>query len=600
MSKSVTEYVCTDCGWNGLKWYGRCPNCNEWGTIKEFRRPRLSGSRSSLRSTATPVVAVVNSMTPSTSAAVSGNNTDFVGSLVSGNDATSRNNTNIVRNTGIGHNADTRNASINTDIHKTSVKNIDATKIDTAKNIDIKNIDINSADATKGGNVVASNWASQVTQSSDMIPSAHDTANTDTNTVIHANSAFEEDADENYEEERFSTGFSEFDRVLGGGIVPGSVTLIAGSPGIGKSTLLLASASKVAHLNKQVLYISGEESTGQICMRARRIGALNPHLSLASTTELESAIELIEHYRPQLVILDSVQTITTDTNNGMLGGASQVREVTRIVVNTAKQLNIPIFLIGHVTKDGTVAGPRTLEHLVDVVCQFEGDPQIALRMIRAQKNRFGPTDEVGCFDMTDEGLEEVTDPSGLFISQSDVPSEGTCITFTMDGHRSMPIEIQALTTETALPAPRRAVNGVDFNRISMLIAVLYKHGGINLLNKDIYISTIAGAQAKEPACDLAICAALSSAATGHSINRTTSALGEVSLTGEVRPIPRIAQRLVEAQRMGFTKILIPAHQNIRKIERFKDIDIIRVATVRTALKELGITGKRLQSHREEF
>lgn len=582
MSKSVTDYVCTDCGWSGLKWYGRCPNCGEWGTIKEFRQSRRAGMRAPSHSTSSPV-AVVSSTAPSTTISPHATNEYLINKSV----ITPTNN--ALQNSTSQNSTSENNTSENSTLQDSLPKN------NISKN-NISQSDISQSD-TSENNISQNSLPTTNTASGTHI--AHNALNP-IGDIAHEESFLDSDNDENYEEERFSTGFSEFDRVLGGGIVPGSVTLIAGSPGIGKSTLLLASASKVARLNKQVLYISGEESTRQIRMRARRIGALDPHLSLASTTELESAIELIEQYRPQLVILDSVQTITTDTNSGMLGGASQVREVARIVVNTAKQLNIPIFLIGHVTKDGTVAGPRTLEHLVDVVCQFEGDPQIALRMIRAQKNRFGPTDEVGCFDMTDEGLEEVTDPSGLFISQSDMPSEGTCITFTMDGHRSMPIEIQALTTETALPAPRRAVNGVDFNRISMLIAVLYKHGGINLLNKDIYISTIAGAQAKEPACDLAICAALSSAATGLSINRTTSALGEVSLTGEVRPIPRIAQRLAEAQRMGFTKILIPAHQNIHKIERFKDIDLIRVATVRSALKELGITRERSQTRREEF
>lgn len=392
---------------------------------------------------------------------------------------------------------------------------------------------------------------------------------------------------------RIGTGFDEFDRVLGGGIVPGSVTLIAGEPGIGKSTLLLETAGNVARLSaaraerNTVLYISGEESQSQVHMRASRIGSIEPNLLLAATTDLGTALSLIEQAKPALVIVDSAQTIISRDVDGISGGSTQVREVASALIDTAKTLEIPVLLVGHVTKDGSIAGPRTLEHLVDVVCQFEGDSQTALRMLRAVKNRFGPTDEVGCFDMSGEGIEEVTDPSGLFLSTatpgSDAPVEGTCVTFTLDGHRSLPIEVQSLVTKSVLPTPRRAANGVDSNRIAMLVAVLYRHGGINLLANDLYISTIAGGQAREPGCDLAIVAALASAAKSKSVPRTTCAIGEISLTGQVRPVPRLEYRLREAARLGFTTAVVPT---LRRNVAVTGLTVIQVDTLRDALSAM--------------
>ncbi len=392
---------------------------------------------------------------------------------------------------------------------------------------------------------------------------------------------------------RIGTGFDEFDRVLGGGIVPGSVTLIAGEPGIGKSTLLLETAGNVARLSaaraerNTVLYISGEESQSQVRMRASRIGSIEPNLLLAATTDLGTALSLIEQAKPALVIVDSAQTIISRDVDGISGGSTQVREVASALIDTAKTLEIPVLLVGHVTKDGSIAGPRTLEHLVDVVCQFEGDSQTALRMLRAVKNRFGPTDEVGCFDMSGEGIEEVTDPSGLFLSTatpgSDAPVEGTCVTFTLDGHRSLPIEVQSLVTKSVLPTPRRAANGVDSNRIAMLVAVLYRHGGINLLANDLYISTIAGGQAREPGCDLAIVAALASAAKSKSVPRTACAIGEISLTGQVRPVPRLEYRLREAARLGFTTAVVPT---LRRNVAVTGLTVIQVDTLRDALSAM--------------
>ena len=474
MAKSSVQYVCSECGWSGPKWVGRCPECNQWGTVEEFHEARPSaGTR-----TAAP-------------------------------GRTSRTQSTIVPQTARAA------AKPITEVGTESVR-------------------------------------------------------------------------------RLATGFTEFDRVLGGGVVPGSVTLIAGEPGIGKSTLLLQTAGniarEVASSGGTVLYISGEESQAQVRLRATRIDAVEPNLLLASTTDLATALGLIEQNRPALAIVDSAQTIVSQEVDGISGGSTQVREVASALIDTAKTLDIPVFLVGHVTKDGSIAGPRTLEHLVDVVCQFEGDSETALRMLRAIKNRFGPTDEVGCFDMSGEGIEEVTDPAGLFLSEpggdAAQPVEGTCVTFTLDGHRSLPIEVQALVTNSVLPTPRRAVNGVDSSRIAMLVAVLYRHGKLNLLANDLYISTIAGGQAKEPACDLAIVAALASAAQRTPIARTTCAIGEISLTGQVRPAPRMEHRLREAARLGFTVAVVPTP---RKAIDIPGLKLVEVSTLADALNALGLS-----------
>lgn len=389
--------------------------------------------------------------------------------------------------------------------------------------------------------------------------------------------------------ERISTGFTEFDRVLGGGIVPGSVILVAGEPGIGKSTLLLETAGNIAKSSSgNVLYISGEESQAQVRLRASRVGAFEESLLLSATTDLGMTLSLIKDNMPELAIIDSVQTITSQDVDGISGGSTQVREVTSALIDMAKTYDIPIMLVGHVTKDGSIAGPRTLEHLVDVVCQFEGDSQTALRMLHVSKNRFGPTDEMGCFDMSGQGIEEVTDPTGLFLSSSDAPVEGTCITFTLDGHRSLPIEVQALVTNSVLPTPRRNTNGIDANRLAMLAAVLYRHGRVNLLTKDLYVSTIAGGLAKEPGADLAIIAALASAASSKPIDKTTCAIGEISLTGQVRPVPQLAHRVNEAARLGFKKVIVPSHKSRQTIKPARNIEVTEVSSLVDALDALQI------------
>ena len=351
------------------------------------------------------------------------------------------------------------------------------------------------------------------------------------------------------------SGIDEFDRVLGGGIVPGAAILLSGEPGVGKSTLLLEVASRTAAAKSRVLYVSAEESAGQVRLRAERTGALRPSLFLAAETDLAAVVGQIDAVDPQLVIVDSVQTVANSSMDGMAGGPSQVREVASTLIRVAKERNLPILLVGHVTKDGQVAGPRVLEHLVDVVCQFEGDRQTALRFVRALKNRFGPTDEVGCFEMSGDGIAEVPDPSGLFLSRSATPVSGTCVTVAMEGKRAIPVEVQALVIDTSAPNPRRVTSGVDAARLAMLLAVLEKRAGIRVSDKDVYVSTVGGVRLTEPAADLAIAIAVASAVRDRAVGHSMVAFGEISLAGEVRAVTSARQRSAEATRMGFREHL---------------------------------------------
>jgi len=348
------------------------------------------------------------------------------------------------------------------------------------------------------------------------------------------------------------TGINEFDRVLGGGIVPGSVILLSGEPGVGKSTLLLEVASKAAVAKSRVLYVSAEESVAQVRLRAERTGALQPELFIAAETDLATILGQIDAVKPDLVIIDSVQTVSSSLNDGHAGQPGQVREVASTLIRLAKDRNLPVLLVGHVTKDGTIAGPRLLEHLVDVVCQFEGDRHTALRFVRALKNRFGSTDEVGCFEMTGDGISEVADPSGLFLSRGTAAVSGTCVTVAMEGRRALPVEVQALVIDTAMPNPRRVTNGVDGSRVAMLLAVLEKRAGYPLSKKDVYVSTVGGVRLVEPAADLAIAIAVASALRDEPIAHNVVAFGEISLAGEIRPVSAAKQRAAEAARMGFS------------------------------------------------
>jgi len=349
------------------------------------------------------------------------------------------------------------------------------------------------------------------------------------------------------------TGVGEFDRVLGGGLVAGAVVLLSGEPGVGKSTLLLEVAARAARSGVRVLYVSGEESVGQIRLRAERTGALADLLYLATENDLSSVLGQIDAVQPGLILVDSVQTIASAEIDGAAGMPSQIREVAASLISVAKERSIPTILVGHVTKDGSIAGPRVLEHLVDVVCHFEGDRQTSLRFVRSLKNRFGPTDEVGCFEMTGDGIAEVTDPSGLFLSRGDLPVSGTCVTVTMEGKRPLIVEIQALVVKTGAPQPRRVTNGLDNSRVNMLLAVLERRAGLRLGEHDVYVSTVGGVKITEPAADLAIALAVASAIQDKPIAHNLVAYGEISLAGEVRKVSSSKQRSTEASRLGFIR-----------------------------------------------
>jgi DNA repair protein RadA/Sms len=417
---SASPYACSECGWTGAKWYGRCPECQVWGSIVERGRP---------------VVAMAAARVPEGRAAQP------------------------------------------------------ITSVSTG---------------------AAAHWPS---------------------------------------------GIAEFDRVLGGGLVPGAAILLSGEPGVGKSTLLLEVASRAARSGQRVLYVSAEESASQVRLRAERTGALADELYLAAETDLATILGHIDDVRPALVIVDSVQTVSSAMSDGAAGQPAQVREVAATLIRIAKDRDIPLLLVGHVTKDGTIAGPRLLEHIVDVVCSFEGDRQTALRFVRALKNRFGPTDEVGCFEMTGDGIAEVPDPSGLFLSRSGKPVSGTCVTIALEGRRALPVEVQALIVATKAPQPRRVVNGVDSSRVAMLLAVLERRAKLKVSESDVYVSTVGGIRLTEPAADLAIALAIASAVRETPLPATLAAVGEISLAGEIRPVTAARVRAAEAKRLGYTELL---------------------------------------------
>jgi len=351
----------------------------------------------------------------------------------------------------------------------------------------------------------------------------------------------------------WSTQVGEFDRVLGGGLVPGAVILLSGEPGVGKSTLLLEVAANTAKSSKRVLYVSGEESVGQIRLRAERTGAMSDNLFIASETDLSTVLGQIDAISPELLVVDSVQTIAAAEIDGAAGMPSQIREVAANLIRVAKERALPVILVGHVTKDGNIAGPRALEHLVDVVCHFEGDRQTSLRFVRSMKNRFGPTDEVGCFEMTGDGINEVEDPSAMFLSRGDAPVSGTCVTVTVEGKRPLIAEVQALVVKSSTPQPRRVTNGVDSARVAMLLAVLERRAGLRVSDMDVYVSTVGGVRLTEPASDLAIALAISSAVQDKPIAHNLVAFGEISLAGEIRKVSNAKIRANEATRLGFIR-----------------------------------------------
>nr|WP_170306217.1 DNA repair protein RadA [Mycolicibacter kumamotonensis] len=353
------------------------------------------------------------------------------------------------------------------------------------------------------------------------------------------------------------TGVSELDRVLGGGVVPGSVTLMAGDPGVGKSTLLLEVAHRWALAGRRALYVSGEESGGQIRLRAERTGCSHDEIYLAAESDLQTVLGHIEAVRPSLVVVDSVQTIAAADTDGVAGGVTQVRTVTAALTAAAKGADVALILVGHVTKDGAIAGPRSLEHLVDVVLHFDGDRNSVLRMVRAVKNRFGATDEMGCFLLRDSGIEGIADPSGLFLEQRSEPVPGTAITVALDGKRPLIGEVQALLADPVGGSPRRAVSGIDHARAAMITAVLGKHANLPIAAADIYLSTVGGMRLTDPSTDLAVAIALASAYADLPLPATTVVVGEVGLAGDLRPVSGMDRRLAEAARLGFTTALTP-------------------------------------------
>lgn len=368
------------------------------------------------------------------------------------------------------------------------------------------------------------------------------------------------------EHRRAVTGVGELDRVLGGGLVPGSVTLLGGEPGAGKSTLLLQAADALARgggedgarrAPRRVLYVSAEESPGQVRLRAERLDALEGGLLLACETDLPAVLTLVEEVQPDLLILDSIQAVSTPDASGIAGGVSQVRACAAALVNAAKAQRIATVLVGHVTKEGTLAGPRTLEHLVDTVCDLSGDRHHALRLLRATKNRYGPAGEVGCFEMGDQGLRSVADAGRLFVGETPTGTSGVAVTLTLEGTRALACEVQALVAQSPLANPRRVSSGLDSQRLALLVAVLDRRAQIPLDNQDVYASTVGGVRLAEPAVDLALCLAIASSRRNRPVARELVAVGEVGLAGELRLVAQTERRLSEAARLGFSGALLP-------------------------------------------
>lgn len=356
-----------------------------------------------------------------------------------------------------------------------------------------------------------------------------------------------------------TTGIDEFDRVLGGGLVPGSVVLLAGEPGVGKSTLLLEVVHRWARSapDRRALYVTGEESAGQVRLRADRTGAVHERVFLAAESDLATVFGHVAQVDPSLLIVDSVQTMLAADVDGVIGGVTQVRAITSALTTLAKTTGVAVLLVGHVTKDGAVAGPRSLEHLVDVVLNFEGDKHSTLRMIRGVKNRFGASDEVGCFELRETGIVGISDPSGLFLHHRGDAVPGTAVTVTMDGKRPLLAELQALIVDTAMPSPRRAVSGLDHARVAMILAVLERRCGVKVSKAEVYAATVGGMRTSEPSADLALAAAVASAVRDQPLPAGTVILGEVGLAGEVRRVAGLGRRLAEAARLGFDCAIVP-------------------------------------------
>ncbi len=390
------------------------------------------------------------------------------------------------------------------------------------------------------------------------------------------------------DEDRFVTKIGELDRVLGGGIVPGSVVLIGGDPGIGKSTLVLQMLRQVSELRGKALYVSGEESPAQIKMRALRLGVKTDNLYVLAETQLEEIIRASDGLEPQVLVVDSVQTVFTSELPSAPGSVGQVREVSGRLMLHAKRTGVPTFLIGHVTKDGAIAGPRVLEHIVDTVLYFEGDKGHSFRVLRAVKNRFGSTNEIGVFEMKESGLAEVANPSELFLAERPADATGSVVVSSLEGSRPILAELQALVAPSKLAMPRRTCIGVDFNRVSLLLAVLEKRVGMHLMGMDVFVNIVGGLKIDEPAIDLGVIAAVASSFREKAINAQTVVMGEVGLAGEVRAISQAEARIKDAAKLGFTRCVLPM-LNVEKLEKtaaIKKMELMGVRTVDEAMERL--------------
>lgn len=392
------------------------------------------------------------------------------------------------------------------------------------------------------------------------------------------------------EESRMCTGIQEFDRVLGGGIVPASMVLVGGDPGIGKSTLLLQVCQKLSGQGKSVLYISGEESLKQIKMRAGRIGDFTDSLLLLCETNLEEIRNVIEQKKPEIVVIDSIQTMHNEEVSSAPGSVSQVRESTVVLMQIAKGLGVSVFIVGHVTKDGSVAGPRVLEHMVDTVLYFEGDRHASYRILRGVKNRFGSTNEIGVFEMREKGLVEVQNPSEYMLNGRPVNASGSVVACSMEGTRPILMEIQALICKTNFGMPRRTAAGCDYNRVNLLMAVLEKRAGLSLSSCDAYINIAGGIKMNEPAVDLGIVLAIISSYRDVAISDKVVAFGEVGLSGEVRAVSMAEQRVQECKKLGFEKVVLPK-ACMASLKKYSGIELCPVENVREAVSAIGLTGR---------
>lgn len=386
------------------------------------------------------------------------------------------------------------------------------------------------------------------------------------------------------EEERYSASMEEMNRVLGGGIVRGSLVLVGGDPGIGKSTLLLQVSKNTAAQGRIVLYVSGEESPSQIKLRARRLDVGEKNLYILSETNLSTIERFIDELKPDIAVIDSIQTIYRPELSSAAGSVSQVREATAALMRIAKGKGVSVFIVGHVTKEGSIAGPRVLEHMVDTVLYFEGERHHSYRVLRAVKNRFGSTNEIGVFEMKESGLEEVINPSEMLLSGRPVNVPGSAIVCSMEGTRPVLVEIQALTAATSFGMPRRMATGLDYNRMVLMLAVLEKRVGMQLQTFDVYLNAAGGFRVDEPACDLGIACAVASSFRNMAIDPKTMLAGEVGLTGEIRAVSFMEKRIMEAKKLGFTKCIVPS-ENMKGIEKAEGIRICAVSSIYEALEE---------------